>query len=140
MASITDLSYDEIQYRLAHLDEYDNVDQLTFLYLELPYLTDDLPQEWFIARIRLVGKYSQLNLSTLAARFETRDAFIYDTAQLVFAYAIELLDQWSTHPFFDLTIYTVFIQNLYEMIVYYHRNYDQEEEAVEDLTDMMEEL
>ena len=122
-----------------HLDHLDNLEQLAYLYSELPHLHEP-PAEWYESRIRIVEQYTRLNLSSLAERFATRDPYLHDTAQLVFAFAAELTDQWAILPSFDLRVYSALIQNLYEMIHYYHQHYDQDEEAVEDLADMMQDL
>jgi len=138
-ANMDEINPLELQQCLEHLEECSNIEQLTYLYHELPYIMDPC-QEWYETRFRIVEAYSHLNLSALAQRYETRDPYLRETAQLVFAFAAEIIDQWGVELRFDLHVYHTLIDNLYNLFTYYHKHYDQEEEAVEDLADMIMEM
>jgi hypothetical protein len=128
-----------LEERLAHLEEYDNLEQLALLYEELSVI--GRPDEaWYESRYRIVDTYSRLNFSAIARRFEHRDAYLAETAQRIFAFAAEIVDQWSTSPLFDLRVYMALIEELYQMMTYYHLNYDQAMEEVDDLADQIMEL
>ena len=128
-----------LEERLAHLEEYDNLEQLALLYEELCVLGQ--PDEaWYRSRYRIVETYSRLNFSAISRRFEYRDGYLAETAQRIFAFAAEIVDQWSTGPTFDLRIYMALIEELYQMMTYYHFNYDQAMEEIDDLADQIMEM
>jgi len=137
-------------YSLAHLHEYDNETQLRLLYEELSHLptstnsvnpkpTVNPSREWYQARFPAVKSYANLNWSSLSKRFEGRDPYLHETPKLIHALANQLVDEYATHPYFDLTSYVQLIVEVTHIWSYYRDNYDQEQEEYENLLEAMDE-
>jgi hypothetical protein len=126
-----------IESQLAHLQSYDNETQLSLLFNELKTLTVAPSHEWFQSRYRVIHDYSELNWYQLAKKFEHRDYYMCQTAQVIFALCAQLVDEWQTRPQFNLKTYAELIEEVYDIWNYYRDNYNMDEEEIDDLSELM---
>lgn len=127
----------ELHEQLSQLSTYDNEDQLYILFHELPYLTITQRPEWFQERYRIIYAYSELNWSQIAKKFEYRDFYIFQAAQVIFAHCAEIIDEWQTKPQFNLPIYAELIEEVYNLWNYYKQHYGDSDEEMDDLSNML---
>jgi len=127
----------QLYLQLSQLSMYDNQTQLNLLFQELDYIPISPPLEWFQQRFRVIDAYSELQWSDLAQKYEFRDYYLCQTAQVIFALCAQLVDEWHTKPHFNLKTYSELIKEVYEIWNYYRDNYDESEEEMDDLINMM---
>jgi hypothetical protein len=121
----------DIEYELAHLQEFDNEKQLRILRQEAIHITAHgiTPQEgWYDDRFEYIYKYSQVDWLGLAKLYHNRDQFLHDTSICIVRLLEELLDERCTEPNFNLASYCALLHNIMNLWNYYKEVYLTDEE------------
>jgi hypothetical protein len=89
--------------------------------------TENKPnKEWFRERIVKIFDYAGLDWAELAYKYNESDIFLSEKASKIQEGISYLIDDWSTQPVFDLTVYHTVILDIKELWVYYESNYIDE--------------
>ena len=89
--------------------------------------TENKPKtEWFRERIVKIFEYAGLDWAELAYKYNESDNFLSEKASKIQEGISYLIDDWSTQPVFDLTVYHTVILDINELWVYYESNYIDE--------------
>ena len=83
-------------------------------------------KEWFRERIVKIFDYAGLDWAELAYKYNESDNFLSEKASKIQEGISYLIDDWSTQPVFDLTVYHNVILDINELWVYYESNYIDE--------------
>lgn len=127
----------ELFVQLGQLANYDNETQLSLLFQELKFINLRPSPEWFQQRYRIIHVYSELSWAQLAKKYQHRDYYICQTAQVIFAHCAQLVDEWQTKPEFNLKTYAELIEEIYDIWNYYKSTYNEEEEEMDDLSELL---
>ena len=82
--------------------------------------------DWFRERIVKIFEYAGLDWAELAYKYNESDNFLSEKASKIQEGISYLIDDWSTQPVFDLTVYHTVILDINELWVYYESNYIDE--------------
>lgn len=130
-----DLDVEEtFEYQLEHLEEYDNLTQLRLIIQEIEFITDHALQpsvDWFERRMDFVIAYSALNWKELAE--QTHDPYLSEKSRTIVEDCVQLMDQWSSAPIFDLSIFYSLVHTVEEVRDYYFKYYTTEEDDLFDI-------
>jgi len=89
--------------------------------------TENKPNtDWFRERIVKIFEYAGLDWAELAFKYNESDNFLSEKASKIQEGISYLIDDWSTQPVFDLTVYHTVILDINELWVYYESNYIDE--------------
>lgn len=81
-------------------------------------------KDWFRERIVKIFEYAGFNWAELAFKYNESDIFLSEKALKIQEGLTYLIDDWSTQPFFDLSIYHYVILDMNEFWIYYENNYN----------------
>ena len=99
--------------------------------------TENKPEkEWFRERIVKIFDYAGLDWAELAYKYNESDNFLSEKASKIQEGISYLIDDWSTQPVFDLTVYHTVILDINELWIYYESNYI-DENYDEDISDLI---
>lgn len=117
---------EDIEMQLQQLAQYDNAKQLALLKQEINHIVihNLTPSEgWFDERFKYIHTYSKLDWGDLATRFHYKDSFVYENTMTIIRNLNELLEDYSMHPNFSVTLYYNTITLIYQVWTYYQRTY-----------------
>ena len=80
-------------------------------------------KDWFRERIVKIFEYSGLDWTELATRYKDSDVFLSKKAAKIQEGLAYIISDWSTQPFFDLSVYHIVILDINELWTYYENNY-----------------
>jgi len=99
--------------------------------------TENKPNtDWFRERIVKIFDYAGLDWAELAYKYNESDNFLSEKASKIQEGISYLIDDWSTQPVFDLTVYHTVILDINELWIYYESNYI-DENYDEDISDLI---
>jgi len=131
------LSFDmEIQ----NLKMFGNLKQLDILNREVAYITRNSikpADEWYDDRFEYIVKYSQLNWSELAERFNYKDKYMYDTCLQIIQLLTRLLEERATKRYFYIPTYHTMLYVVKNCWDYYNDKYVSGESDT-DVVDLVE--
>lgn len=130
----------DIEYKLQHLKEYDNLKQLKLLNKEIAHILAHgivPPDDWYTDRFMMIYTYSTLGWENLARRFENRDEYIYNSASFIVRLLHGLLEERSVRATFNLENYSYLLYNIRTIWDYYNRVYMAGETDI-DVLDLIE--
>jgi len=133
---------DSLETSLEHLDELDNLEQLLVLNQEIElifYHNYDPPDDWYQHRIQKIQAYFDLDWNGMAERFQNKNPMIVEASTHIRHMLYELLEEWSTSPSFNLTVYHRVIKLILELWQFYQTNYIGGEKD-EDVIDLIEQM
>jgi hypothetical protein len=130
-----DLEKEEsLEYQLEHLEEYDNRTQLRLLLTEIEFVTEhglQPPCDWFERRVDIVIAYSGLHWRELAEEYE-EDPYLTEWSQRIMKSCMDIMDDWSVGPMFDLSTYYSLLHDVDDLRRYYFEKYvpDEDEDGL----------
>lgn len=133
---------DLLETSLEHLDELNNLEQLIILNQEIEmihYHNYDPPDDWYQHRIQKIQAYFELDWTSMSARFQNKNPMIAEASLHIRHMLYELLEEWSTSPAFNLTVYQRAIKLILELWQFYQANYIGNEKD-EDVIDLIEQM
>ncbi len=133
---------DSLEIRLSKLDYYDNSKQLEVLREEIFYILDNgfqPPENWYHDRITKIHLYMNLGWAKLYTKFMNKDDYIYYTAHRIESNINNILEDWSTQPCFNLSIYYQVLEDIDNIWKYYSDKYIGDEDE-SDIIDLIEDL
>ena len=128
----------DIEWDLDHIDEYDNLKQLTLLKMEINHfmIHGITPHdEWFDERYKFIDTYSKLNWSDIAKKYHNKDQYMHGAAIFIIRCLDELIEERATKPTFNMRTYYNLIHTITSIWKYFKETYltDEEDEDVDDL-------
>jgi len=133
---------DSLETSLEHLDELDNYEQLLVLNQEIAlisYHNYDPPDDWYQHRIQKIQTYFELDWDGMIQRFQNKNPMIVEGSTHIQQMLYELLEEWSTSPAFNLTVYHRVLKLILELWQFYQSNYIGGEKD-EDMIDLIEQM
>lgn len=130
----------DIEYKLQHLKEYDNLKQLKLLNKEICHIILHgivPPDDWYTERFMNIYTYSTLGWENLARRFDKRDEYIYNSSSFIVRLLNGLLEERSVKATFNLENYSYLLYNIRSVWDYYNRVYMAGETDL-DILDLIE--
>jgi hypothetical protein len=126
------------EWKLKHLDQYENEEQLNLILREINYIMwnglkpDD---DWYNERFHYINLYSHINWADLSKRFDTKDDYIYQTSAHILQLIGDLVEERGVKRQFNLAKYYRAILNIKELWKYYKEAYmgDESDTNVVDL-------
>lgn len=122
-----ELSFEE---QLDHLEEYDNRTQLRLLITEIEFIMEhgmQPPYDWFERRMDHVIAYSALHWKDLAEEYN-EDEILAEGCRRIVQSCVELMNEWSVGPVFDLSTYYLLVHAVDDVRRHYFEHYVAEEE------------
>lgn len=132
----------KIDFELQNLKLFDNTQQLEILNREVAYIaTNGIKplDNWYDDRFEYIVKYSELGWKELAERFNFKDKYIFDTAQLIIQLISRLLEERAIKRFFYIPTYHTLLCNIKNIWEYYNTTYVCGETDIE-IVDLVEGL
>lgn len=132
----------KIDFELQNLKLFDNTQQLEILNREVAYIaTNGIKplDNWYDDRFEYIVKYSELGWKELAERFNFKDKYIFDTAQLIIQLISRLLEERAIKRFFYIPTYHTLLYNIKNIWEYYNTTYVCGETDIE-IVDLVEGL
>ena len=93
-------------------------------------------KDWFRERILKIFEYSGLDWVDLSFKYKETDIFLSEKASKIQQGISYLIHDWSTQPFFDLSVYNTVILGIKELWFYYESNY-VDENGDSDISDLI---
>ena len=117
---------EDMEEKLEHLEDFDNVTQLELLYYEIDHIIMHgiQPNEtWYSDRMNHIQAYQSINWKEQAVRSYQRDDTVYDATIMIIDHLEQLEEEWSTSPTFNLCVYQRLISTIRSIWKYYSREY-----------------
>ena len=130
------------EWKLKNIDQLDNEEQLNIIMREINHIMCQgikPSDEWYNDRFRHINLYSHINWADLSNRFDTKDAYINETAANIHQLVGELIEERSTKRVFNLAIYYRAILYIKELWSYYKDTYMGDESDI-NVVDLIEGL
>lgn len=126
------------EMELEELQQHPEATQLELLVYESEHIMEHGVQpspDWYEARFLKIYQYSELNWRDFTHQFQTRNPELAEKAYRIQQALAHLVEEWSTCPIFDLSIYYGALHDMNELWTYYSAEYmdEQEDEDVSDL-------
>ena len=93
-------------------------------------------KDWFRERILKISEYSGLDWVELTLKYKDTDIFVSEKASKIKEGLSYLIHDWSTQPFFDLSVYHTVIIGIKDLWFYYESNY-VDENGDTDISDLI---
>ena len=125
---------------IQNLKLFDNTKKIEILNTEVARITTHAIQpleEWYDDRFEYVVKYSELGWADLAERFNFKDKYIFDTAQLIIQLIGRLFEERSVKRIFYIPTYHTLLYNIKNIWEYYNTKYICGEPDI-DVVDLVE--
>jgi hypothetical protein len=91
---------------------------------------------WFQSRMHKIFEYSGLNWAELTQRYMISDPLLSQKANNIQQGIAYLIQDWSTQPLFDFSVYHIVITNMNELWKYYETQYMDENYDI-DVSDLI---
>lgn len=120
---------EDAEMQLEELQQHPEATQLEILTYESEHLMDhgvQPSQEWFEARFFKIYQYAELNWDDLVERYHHDNTYLAEKAGAISKGLQYLIDEWSTSPVFDLSIYYGVLHDMNELWKYYESEYMDE--------------
>ena len=128
---------ENMEEKLAQLDDLDNETRLEVLYQEINHFIMHGIQpidNWYEERMYYVQEYQTIQWNDLAVRSYQKDDVMYELSLSIVDHIEQLEEEWSTSPVFNLCVY----QRLLESIRTVWRRYAQEYGVSVDSVDILD--
>ena len=124
---------------LEELQQHPEATQLEMLTHESEHILEhgiQPTQEWYQARFFKIYQYSELNWNDFAHRYKLGNTYLADKASHIQRALQHLVDEWSTAPIFDLSVYYGVLHDMNELWKYYESEY-MDENQDEDISELI---
>lgn len=91
---------------------------------------------WYQVRMQKIFEYSGLNWAELTQRYMISDSFLSQKADTIQKGIAYLIQDWSTQPLFDFSVYHIVIHTMNDLWKYYDTQYMDENYDI-DVSDLI---
>ena len=133
---------DALEASIERLDTLGQLEQLHVLNQEIElifYHNYDPPDDWYQRRIQKIQEYFHLDWTGMAERFQNKNPMIVEASTHIQQMLYELLEEWSTSPVFNVTVYQRVLKLILDLWQFYQANYIGEE-TDEEVIDLIEQM
>ena len=130
---------EDMEMQLEELHQHPETMQLHMLTHEIEHIHEHGIQpspSWYEARFLKLYEYSELNWEEWSLSFSIKNPYVAEGATRIHRALDRLIEEWSVHPIFDLSIYYQLLHDMNELWEYYQSEY-VDEMGDDDVSDLI---